>query len=152
MAYSALLTDELKLRGLSVTGNLERQEEWRCNSFRKVAACIDRIEELEHGQQHNGALFLLLQAIPCIHQKENRVGIKVITMLLIRDLSNMKEGILYSAHKSMNEPIEMYIEAVTNIVSTKILGDEDGPAHWNFPYNPESKEIAALCIEANGKR
>ena len=30
------------------------------------------------------------------------------------------------------------------------MGDEDGPAQWNFPYDPETKEIAALCIE-NGK-
>jgi hypothetical protein len=109
-----------------------------------------QIEELEHGRQRNGALFLLLQAIPCILHMENRVGIKVITMLLIRGLSNVKEGILYAEHKSMNKRIEMYIEDVTNIVSTKILGDEDGPAQWNFPYNPETKEIAALCIE-NGK-
>ena len=150
MAYSTFLTDELKLRGLSVTGNLERRRERLRDSFRKEAACFEQIEELEHGQQRNGALFLLLQAIPCILHMENRVGIKVITMLLIRGLSNVKEGVLYSEHKSMNKRIEMYIEDVTNIVSTKILGDEDGPAQWNFPYNPETKEIAALCIE-NGK-
>jgi hypothetical protein len=150
MAFSAFLTDELQLRGLSVTGNLERRRERLRDSFRKEAACIEQIEELEHGQQRNGALFLLMQAIPCILHMENRVGIKVITMLLIRGLSNVKEGILYSQHKSMSKRIEMYIEDVTKIVSTKILGDEDGPAQWNFPYNPETKEIAALCIE-NGK-
>ena len=150
MAYSTFLTDELKLRGLSVSGNLERRRERLRESFRKEAAYIEQIDELEHGRQRNGALFLLLQAIPCILHMENRVGIKIITMLLIRGLSNVKEGVLYSEHKSMNKRIECYIEDVTTIVSTQILGDENGPAQWNFPFNPETKEIAALCIE-NGK-
>lgn len=150
MAFGSFLTDELKLRGLSVSGNLERRRDRLRESFRKEAAVFEQLEELEHGRQRNGALFLLMQAIPCILHMENRVGIKVITMLLIRGLSNVKEGVLYSEHRSVSKRIELYINDVTNIVSTKILGDEDGPAQWNFPYNPETKEIGALCIE-NGK-
>ena len=104
MAYSTFLTDELKLRGLWVTRNLEGRREQLCDSFRKEAACIEQIEELEHGQQHDGPLFLLLlDIITCILHMENCVGIKVITMLLIRCLSNVKEGLLYSAHKSLNK-------------------------------------------------
>jgi hypothetical protein len=150
LAFSTFVTDELRLRGLSVSGNLDRRRERLRESFRREAAVFEQIEELEHGQQRNGALFLLMQAIPCILHMENRVGIKMITMLLIRGLSNVKERVLYSQEGSVNKRIEMYIADVTKIVSTKMLGDEQGPAQWNFPYNPETKEIGALCIE-NGK-
>ena len=119
MAFGALLTADklVELRGLLVTGNLERWPERLHNSFREEAACIEQIEEVEHGQQRNGALFLLLQAIPCILHMENRVGVKVMTKLLIRGFSNVKEGMPCSAHKSMNKRIDARIEDVTNIAS-----------------------------------
>jgi hypothetical protein len=44
----------------------------------------------------------------------------------------------------MNKRIEMYIEDVTT--TAKILGMKMATL-WNFLYNPETKEIAALCIE-----
>jgi hypothetical protein len=151
MAFGMFLTDELKLRGLSVTGNLERWQDRLRKSFRKEAAVFEQLEEPEHGQQRSGALFLLMQAIPCVLHVEKRVGAKVMTMLLIRGVSNVKEeGTLHSAQRPMNKRVEMHIQDVTKIVSTKTLGDEDGPAQWNFPHNPETKETAALCIE-NGK-
>jgi hypothetical protein len=48
--WHAFLTDELKLRGLSVTGNLRASAERLQVVSRKEAACLVQIEELEHGR------------------------------------------------------------------------------------------------------
>jgi hypothetical protein len=44
-------------------------------------------------ERSDKALFLLMQAIPCVLHMENRVGLKFFTMIVLEGLSNARKGL-----------------------------------------------------------
>ena len=73
----------------------------KVETLRKAARAEAKIRllltELEHGSPSKRAMFLLIQAIPCILHMENRVGINILTLLMIKGLSNAKDSkLLYT--------------------------------------------------------
>jgi hypothetical protein len=78
-------------------------------------------------------LILLLHKIPYTLHCENRVGIKLLTMLLIEGFSNAQHGGIFSEFRSEADCIQAFAERVQYIFNTSILGDEDGPAQWCLP-------------------
>jgi hypothetical protein len=84
-------------------------------------------KKLKHSERDKNALFLLVQAIPCINPMENQVGLKILTMLLILGLSITRKHLLYHAESSEGKPIECFFTDVESILNTTIFGDDMGP-------------------------
>ncbi len=71
--------------------------------------------------------------IPCILHLENRVGGKIITMILRKGMEQFKGQSIH------------YIKEMQGIIQCKVLGSELSPSHWKLNY---SKSVdGALQIE-----
>jgi hypothetical protein len=52
-------------------------------------------KKLQHCSKLEASIILLLHKIPCILHGENRVGLKLLTMLLREGFSNDQRGLLF---------------------------------------------------------
>jgi len=138
--FSSLLTEELKLRNMPITGSLEERREALRNQLvfeEKLHLLKLAVERSEHGKA--AALMLIEQAIPCIMHLENRVGEKILTMLLSTGAK------LYQERRSAGNIAE-YIAQVERIVSTRILGTQWRPKQWRVPIKENCQEIASVSL------
>jgi hypothetical protein len=102
--------------------------------------------------EDEGALFLLMQAVPCLLHMENRCGLKLLTMLLIEGLDSAISGDLYTEERSEQKRIDRFLEDIERVVNESILGDPEHRAHWYLPYDPKVKEIAPITMDNNRVR
>jgi hypothetical protein len=86
-------------------------------------------ELLVNGRDEN-AMFTLMKMLPCIMHLENRVGLKILTMLLLDGLSYATKGNIATSLLSKNNRGETYIHKMEKIVQEQLLGDELRPSHW----------------------
>jgi len=89
------------------------------------------------------ALMLISQAIPCIMHLENRVGEKIITVLLARAAEKFQRGRTLGA---------TFLQSIEDIVNTKILGTETRPKQWKVPLNEKGDSIAKVSLSNNKTR
>jgi hypothetical protein len=145
--FGILLSDELILRDMSPLGTLTVKRD----SLSKALVAEGKIRllltELAHGTASEGAMFLLIQAIPCILHLENRVGIKILTMLFIEGLSNAKEGKLYLDVPAEGPRIEMFFKRVATIVNKQVLGTANNSAEWQCATDDKMKEIGTIQMD-----
>jgi hypothetical protein len=147
--FISLLMDELMMRGLSPVGSLEALRQRLKNEVETERKLWLHLKKLEHCTKVEQSLIVLLHKIPCILHCENRVGIKLLTLVLHEGFDNVKEGLLFGHIRSVNDRITAYIKEVERILNTVILGEDDGPAQWVLPYNPEKKTVGIICLDDN---
>jgi hypothetical protein len=71
--FSRLITDELMLRGLDISGTLETRRELLREAMKGESAILRLSKEIAHGKVKEGAYFLLMQTLPCAsHGKSQR--------------------------------------------------------------------------------
>ena len=145
--YGILLSDELVLRDMSPLGTLSVKQNSLSIALRSEAKIRLLLTELEHGTPNEGAMFLLIQAIPCILHLENRVGIKILTMLFIEGLSNAKKGALYDDVGAEGRRIEMFFDRVAAIVNKQVLGTADNSTEWQCATDEKRKEIGTIQMD-----
>ncbi len=63
------------------------------------------LEKLLHCDKLFQCIIALLHKIPCILHCENKVGIKILTMLLLEGFSNAQQGTIFTNVRSENERI-----------------------------------------------
>jgi hypothetical protein len=149
-SYSQLLNYELKLRNLSVLGTFTERRERLRNELQSEKKLRELLVRLNHSKRDANALFLLIQTLPCILHMENRMGIKIITMLFVKGLSSAMKKELYGDVPSEASRIDKYFETIQSIVNKNILGSELSPAHWKCPTAAKGKEIGTITMD-NGK-
>jgi hypothetical protein len=136
--FSNLLVSELQLRKLPLFGGLEDRRE-RLKALLKVEQQLDIImQAISRGKEgEEAALMLISQAIPCIMHLENRVGEKIITVLLVRATEKCQNGRTIGA---------TFLKNVQDLVNTKILGSETRPKQWKVPLNEKGDSIAKVSL------
>ncbi len=138
--FSNLLSSELRLRKLPMHGNFEERRE-RLKQYLKVEQQLKLISEaVARGKEGaEAALILLSQAIPCIMHLENRIGEKLITVILAMgaDRFQRQRGI-----KSLSR----FVTSVQHIVNTKILGTLQRPKQWKAPLNDAGDAISKVSF------
>ncbi len=144
-----LLMDELILRGRSPVGEVEDLRERLLVELQLEWKLRQHLKKLEHCTRLEQALIVLLHKIPCILHCENRVGLKLLSMLLREGFSNVQKGFLFGHLRSEKDRIMAYAESIERILNTVILGDEDGPAQWVLPYDAENKTVGVICLDNN---
>jgi len=118
---------------MSPTGELEELRQRLLQELIVKDKLCHHLDKLQHCNTLEACLILLLHKIPCILHCENRVGIKLLTMLLIEGFSNAQRGGIFNQFRSEADRIQAFAERVQYIFNTSILGDEDGPAQWCLP-------------------
>jgi hypothetical protein len=85
---------------------------------------------LRESEPRDKAMYLVLQAVVCILHLENRVGLKSIDSVLRSGLSNARQGKLEWITKAnaIQKRQDKFIECITGIIQTKILGTYDAPS------------------------
>ncbi len=139
-AFSNLITRELRLRKLSILGSLEDRRR-RLREFLKTEVKIDQImQAVERGEEgKEAAMILLEQAIPCIMHLENRVGEKILTVLLSlgADLFQRRRRV-----KSLTN----YANGVQHIVNTTCLGTRHRPKQWRLHLGKKNDTILKVSL------
>jgi hypothetical protein len=87
---------------------LENVRKWN-NEGRDTAPLVEVIELL----------------IPCILHLENRIGEKILTIILRKGLD------AYQGSK------DHFVQLVQDLIQTKILGSNESPSHWKLPYTKD---------------
>jgi len=140
--YSGHLNSELQVRKLPISGNASTRRE----RLRKSLILEDRVRnlrlDLAHCTPKEGSLFLIYNAIPCILHMENRVGIKILTMLLVEGLSNVKDKRILEDVSSEGLRIQTFLKTIARVANVSVLGNEENPSQWEVPYDEKTK---ALC-------
>jgi hypothetical protein len=91
--YLMSLANDLTIRNLDTTGSIDEMQE----RLKKALVLEYTLKEIEakvaHGTiSQRDALYLIINAIPCILHLENRVRLNFFTWLLQIGLNNVKEG------------------------------------------------------------
>ena len=147
LKFGELLSAELILRGMSPVGRLSTKVETLLKAVRAEAKIRLLLTELEHGSPSEGAMFLLIQAIPCILHMENRVGIKILTMLMIEGLSNAKRKVLYTDIQAEGPRVAHFFRRIAAIVNKQVLGTNENSAEWECATDDKKKEIGTITMD-----
>lgn len=104
--------------------------------------------EVEQSERPETALFMKLQAVPCILHMENRVALKSMQVLIQEGIRNAEAGNIFSDF-SIGEVkrVRKYISTVEDIVNESILGTVWDPAQWMCPYDFKEKKLGPVKFE-----
>ncbi len=138
--FNSLLNEELLLQNLPTYGSLTERRN-RLLPYVKTEHRLSRIQDaiLRTAEGKEAALMLIKQAIPCIMHMKNRIGGKIITMLLAIGAKRFQPG-------SRSMSLKNYIEHMERIVRTRILGICLHPKQWKFPTSDDGKEVGQVKL------
>jgi hypothetical protein len=116
-----------------------------------------RVHTVAHGETGNdNALFLLINAVPCVLQMENRIGMKMLTRLFMKGLGHAKENKLPAPPTedgnalSESKRVEHFLRTVQSVLNTNAWGSEESPSQWECPYDEKEKQIDTIALD-NGR-
>jgi hypothetical protein len=131
--YTQFIARECTLRGLQLHG--AHVEEWR-NLLRssiemeKYIAVLQKVKEWDaQGRETVPLVEVVELIIPCILHLENRVGEKIITIILRRALDDF--------HGRKDD----FIERMNAVFKRKLLGSDLSPSQWKLPVTKEAEQI-----------
>ena len=154
--FNEFLEEELTFRGVEEPEELRLAEKRELlKSFLVNEFMLKKIKEsLEHGRKREGALFLLLQAIPCILHMENRVGLKILTMLLTEGVHNSMEGQIYAdipiTHRK--KLFNKFLDDIEGKINYEIFGDLLNPTQWKCPRDSSGEHCKILDITLDNNK
>jgi GTPase len=90
-----------------------------------------------------------MHKIPCILHADNRIGIKLLSMVLMEGFGNAIERKIFGHINSSKERIKAHEEHIEQILNQQILGDEGGPAQWCIPMSDDGKTVGAVMLDNN---
>jgi len=145
--FSELVNAELILRNeVPVVSLSARREQLRLCLGNEWALCKLQ-EEVTACDRPQEALFLLMNTIPCILHMEMRVGLKILTMLILEGKSVAETtGPEIGASRRVDE----YMALVQKTVNETILGTVTEPTHWIIPWDRTTKKLGSISME-NGR-
>ena len=146
--FSKLFNEELQIRGvMEPVGNLTSRRE-------QLRECLCREYRLRKLQEETGAserpetaMFLLMQAVPCILHLENRVALKLLTMVVLEGISKTNEGLLFADVQGSRERLSHYISSIEKCMNETILGTVNSPAQWKCPYDYNEGKLGSITLE-----
>jgi len=142
--FSSLVAVELWLHKVSLQGSLEDQKQ-HLKQYLTVEDKLERIQKsIDCGKEgKKAAQVLISKVIPCIMHLENRVGEKLITVLLAcggeQYQKRNTKGLLYFAAQ------------VQSIVNTHILGTMSRPKQWKMLLGEKNDTVLKVSL-SNKKR
>ena len=78
---------------------------------------------------------------------ENRIKITFLQMIFLEEYSNCEDSTLYpNVGRSVKARFLKHATEMTELINTKILGDELNPAQFRFPFNEEQDNIGTIRI------
>ena len=141
MSFSSLLTKEMRLRNKSTLRKTLEQMQEELKQCLEVEKRMDELMKLIcESSTRKEAMARIITFVPCIMHCENRVGIKLLTMLLIEGLSNFQGANFahLASTRSQKEREQLFVESIEKEISGNILGSYGNEAQWNLPVERRS--------------
>ena len=143
MNYGNLLSVELDLRGMGY--NLQLTVEQRREKLKERVAAEEEIKllrkRIERCEGSPQALYLMIQAIPCILHLEMRVGIKILTMVINVGLGNAGGDKLdwqnTQGHQTQKQRKDHLAETVEMIINEYVLGSTAAPGQFKLHFETD---------------
>ena len=151
--YAKILTNDLTARGLDISGSLEDRQKGLKSSHVKEwwYHQAQRVKDQFKDSKKTTALVYMMDAIPCILHMENRMGLKLLTMILREGLEYTKSDELSWINKEaeggMDARIQEFQDTVNRNLNTLVLGSEEFPTQWKMPYDEKAKAITTICMD-----
>jgi hypothetical protein len=144
--FSNLVTTELRLRGLPLYANVEERRK-RLEKLLIVEQKIDLIHQavLRGDEGKEAAMLLISQAIPWILHLENRVGEKLVTVLLAMAANKFQQ-------RSNCRTLTHFANIVQDLFNTKILGSFTQPSQWKLPMSAKGDTVAKVSLSNKKNR
>jgi hypothetical protein len=158
-AYSSRIVHDLLLRNIDIVGitSASQRRDLLRNSLIQEFTYRKLKEAIAHGDTGTeNALFLLINAVPCILHMENRIGIKILTRLFMKGLGYAKESKLPTPPMddgtvlSETKRVEHFLQTVQIVLNLNTWGSEESPSQWECPYDPKEKQIDTIALD-NGR-
>ena len=138
--YANFLSEELNLRGMGY--NLQLGWEQRRAKLLERVLAENEIKilrsRIERCQASPKALYLMIQAIPCILHLEMRVGLKILTMIINAGLGNASAKKLtwqdLQAKETSNQRKDDLAQTVEKVINEFILGTEAAPGQFKLKF------------------
>ncbi|KAL7563793.1 hypothetical protein ACA910_000119 [Epithemia clementina (nom. ined.)] len=125
------------------TGNLEERRKRLQTRLIKEWRYVQLKPNVEENRRRAAkALFLIMKTVLCILHAENRMGIKIFTMLLIEGYLNSLEGKVHGERKAAEE----FVDLVKLVVNFEIFGDAEHEAQWQMPLLDDKKTVGDVCM------
>ena len=112
------------------------------------------ISRISQAKTREEAMERIMTFVPCIMHCENRVGIKILTMIFIEGLSNYQGAKFADLDDISNlKREEIYINKVEKIVRGSILGSYGSEAQWSLPVEKQKntedncRKIGTISME-----
>ena len=150
--YTRRLTNDLKERGMSLSGSIEERQERLKTQMILEWVYHDSLKALKKFGHKNAtsALVLMMDLVPCILHMEIRMGIKILTLCFKQGITNAKQGLLSwqkdEDKTSDKRAAEAYRDVIEDLVSTTIFGTERNIAKWDFPLNRKTKQVDKVVL------
>jgi len=144
-----LLFSELLLRRLSVEGDMEELRQRLLATLQLEEKYRESLKKLGHCSALEAAVITAIHRVPCSLHGENRLGIKILTMVCMEGFSNAAERKIFCHIGSTKDRIIAYAERIQHLLNNEILGDEDGPAQWSMPMHENGKTVGAITLDNN---
>jgi len=140
--YIQFIAKECRIRNIQIMG--ASVLEWRdalkeCVFIERRLELLNQLKEWhEQGVQEIPLIPFIELLIPCILHLENRVGEKILTMILRHGLD------------LCGDSCTAYLERMQSLFQTSILGTEQSPAHWKLRYSKDA--TGTITIESIQER
>lgn len=143
--FSNLLTAELRLRKLSILGTLDVRRN-RLRDVLKVELRLELVmQAIDRGEEgKEAALLLISQAIPCIMHLENRVGEKIITVLLSLGAE------LFQRRRTKS--LAVFASSIMRVVNTRVLGTLTRPKQWKMLLSKNNEAVLKVSLSNSKTR
>jgi hypothetical protein len=134
--YIQFIAKECRIRNIQIMGSSVL--EWRdalkeCVSVERQLHLLTKLKEWHGlGQEQIPLIPYIELLIPCILHLENRVGEKIITMIL-------RKGLDLCTEAGTN-----YLDRIQSLFQRSILGSEQSPAHWKLRYSKDATGIITI--------
>ena len=145
LKFNNFLSKELHLRGLG--RNLRLDLEQRRNKLVERVKMEEKINDLKlkvkRCEKNPKALYLLVQAIPCILHMEMRVGLKILTMFINAGLGEAASSSLpwqqgpQEKNITQNKMKDQYAEQIEKVINECILGTPQAPGQFKIKFETD---------------
>jgi len=134
--YTQFIARECNLHGLQLHGR--QVEEWRTMLrssivVERLILILDKVRVWKAQGREGVALVEVVELlIPCILHLENRIGEKMITIILRKGLNDFRGS------------KEEYMKHMDELFKTKFLGSDASPLQWRLPFSKDLENNIVL--------
>ena len=141
--FVSLLRKEMRLRGKQANNKSLSQLQAELRECLQAEKNMDElVAQISESTTRAEAIERIMAFVPCIMHCENRVGLKILTMILIEGLSNYqgKKFDHLNNINSLKAREELYVKNIEKEMRSSILGSYGSEAQWSLPLEKRTVE------------